>query len=52
MVFKGIVKCTFAVPVLFIFAAAAALVLFAFAAACLMSYKIKKIAPKTMLARE
>lgn len=48
----GIVKCTFTVPVPFIAAAAAALVLFAFASACLMSYKIKKIAPKTMLARE
>lgn len=48
----GIVKCTFTVPIPFIAAAAAALVLFAFASACLMSYKIKKIVPRTMLARE
>lgn len=48
----GIVKCTFAVPVPLIAAAAAALVLFAFASACLMSYKIKKIVPRTMLAGE
>lgn len=48
----GIVKCTFAVPVGFIMAAAIGLIIFAFAIACLLSLKIKKIAPRELLAGE
>ena len=45
----GIVRCTFTVPVGFIMAAGVGLVLFAFATACLLSLKIRKIAPKALL---
>lgn len=45
----GIVRCTFTVPVGFITAAGIGLVLFAFATACLLSLKIRKIAPKALL---
>lgn len=48
----GIVKCTFAVPVGFIAAAGAGLDLLAFAIACLMSLRIKRIAPRGLLADE
>ena len=48
----GIVKCTFTVPVGFIIIAGAGLVLFAFGAACLLSLKIKKIAPQALLTGE
>lgn len=48
----GIVKCTFAVPAGFILAVGIGLVLFAFAMACLLSLKIRKIAPRTLLAGE
>lgn len=48
----GIVKCTFTVPVVFITAAGAGLVLFAFGTACLLSLKIRKIAPRILLAGE
>lgn len=48
----GIVKCTFSVPVGFIAAAGAGLVVFAFAIACLLSLKIRKITPRTLLAGE
>lgn len=48
----GIVKCTFTVPVGFITAAGIGLILFAFAAACLLSLRIRKIAPRAMLAGE
>lgn len=48
----GIVKCMFTVPPLFIIIAGAALILFAFAAACLMSLRIKKIAPRTLISGE
>ena len=48
----GIVKCTFAVPVGFITAAGISLILLSFAIACLLSLKIKKIAPRTLLAGE
>ncbi len=45
----GIVKCTFTVPVWFVMAGGAGLIVFAFAAACLMSLRIRKIAPKELL---
>ncbi len=48
----GIVKCTFTVPVGFITAGGAGLVLFAFLSACLMSNRIRKIAPTSLLAGE
>jgi len=48
----GIVKCTFAVPVGFITAAGIGLILFAFATACLLSLKIRKIAPRALLSGE
>ncbi len=48
----GIVKCSFAVPVGFVAAAGAGIMVFAFAAACLMSLKIRKIAPRSLLAGE
>lgn len=48
----GIVKCTFIVPVPMIAAAGAGLVFIAFAIACAMSLKIKRIAPRTLLAGE
>lgn len=48
----GIVKCTFTVPVGFIVAAGAGLVLFAFATVCLLSLKIRKIAPRELLCGE
>lgn len=48
----GIVKCTFTVPAGFIAAAGVGLVLFAFATLCLLSLKIKKIAPRALLSGE
>lgn len=48
----GIVKCTFTVPVGFIIIAGICLVLFAFATVCLLSLKIRKIAPRALLAEE
>lgn len=48
----GIVECTFTVPAGFNVAAGAGLDVFAFASACLMSMKIRKIAPETLLAGE
>lgn len=48
----GIVKCTFAIPVGFIAAAGAGLVLFAFAAVCLLSLRIRRIAPRVLLSGE
>ncbi|MCI9153007.1 MAG: FtsX-like permease family protein [Ruminococcus sp.] len=48
----GIVKCTFSIPVGFSIAAGAGLIVFAFAAACLLSMKIRKIAPRTLLTGE
>lgn len=48
----GIVKCTFAIPVGFITVAGAGLILFAFGAVCLLSLKIRKITPRTLLAGE
>ena len=48
----GVVKCTFALPIGFIVGAGFGLILFAFAFACLMSLKIKKIAPRNLLVGE
>ncbi|MCI8550555.1 MAG: ABC transporter permease [Lachnospiraceae bacterium] len=48
----GIVKCTFTVPVGFVIMAGAGLILFTFGAACLLSLKIKRIAPRALLAGE
>lgn len=48
----GIVKCTFTVPVGFIAAAGAGLVLLAFGIACLLSLRIRKIAPCALLVGE
>lgn len=48
----GIVKCTFSVPVVFSVIAGCGLILFAFAFACLLSLKIKKIAPRNLLVGE
>lgn len=45
----GIVKCTFTVPVGLITAGGAGLIMFAFLAACLLSLKVRRIAPKTLL---
>lgn len=48
----GIVKCTFIVPAGFITAGGIGLVLFSFGIACLLSLKIRKIAPRALLAGE
>ncbi len=48
----GIVKCTFVLPVVFCVIAGVGLVLFAFAFACLLSLKVKKIAPRALLTNE
>lgn len=48
----GIVKCTFTLSVPFIAAAGAGLILFAFLTVCLLSLKIRKIAPKELLTGE
>ena len=48
----SIVKCTFAVPVGLIAAAGVGLVLFTFGMLCLLSLRIKKITPKTLLLGE
>lgn len=48
----GIVKCTFTVPLMFNIFAGIGLVLFAFAAACLMSLRIKKLAPRALISGE
>ncbi len=48
----GIVKCMFAVPLYFNIIAGAGLILFAFAATCLMSLRVKKITPRTLLSGE
>lgn len=48
----GIVKCRFAVPVGFVAAAGCGLVLFAFAVSCLLSLKIREIAPRNLLVGE
>lgn len=48
----GMVKCTYAVPAGFISAAGAGVVLFAFAIVCLLSLRIRKIAPEVLLTGE
>lgn len=48
----GIVKCTFAVPVGLNVTLGIGLMLFAFVAACLMSLRVKKIAPRELLSGE
>ena len=48
----GIVKCTFTVPGGFIAAAGVGLALFAFGMLCLLSLKIRKIAPRALLLGE
>lgn len=48
----GIVKCNFSLPMGIIAAAGMGMVLFSFAVACLLSLKIKKIAPQTLLVGE
>lgn len=48
----GVVKCTFTLPIGLITAAGIALVLFAFAFTCLLSLKIRKIAPRALLVNE
>ena len=48
----GIVKCTFIVPAGFVAAAGAGLVALAFGTSCLLSLKIRKIAPRELLSGE
>lgn len=48
----GIVKCTFEVSTLFNVIAGIGLVLFAFGSACLMSLRVRKIAPRELLSGE
>ena len=48
----GIVKCTFAIPIGLVTILGIGLVLFAFMMACLLSIKIKKIAPRELLVGE
>lgn len=48
----GIVKCTFDIPIAFATFAGIGLILLSFGIACLLSLKIKKIAPRTLLSGE
>ena len=48
----GILKCSFAVPAGFITVAGLVLIILSFVIACLLSLKIKKIAPRTLLVGE
>ena len=48
----GILKCTFTVPAGFIAGAGIGLILLSFGIACLLSLKIKKIAPRNLLVGE
>ncbi len=48
----GIVECTFTVPAGYTVAAGIGIIVFAFATACLLSIKIRKIAPRTLLTGE
>lgn len=48
----GIVKCTFVIPADYILGAGAGLVLATFLFACLLSLRIRKIAPRELLAEE
>ncbi|MDE7161379.1 MAG: ABC transporter permease, partial [Anaeroplasmataceae bacterium] len=48
----GIVKCTFNIPILFATIAGIGLILLSFGLACLLSLKVKKIAPRALLTGE
>ena len=48
----GIVKCTFDIPVAFVAVVGIVLILLSFGITCLLSLKVKKIAPRTLLAGE
>lgn len=48
----GIVKCTFAIPVAFSVFGGIGLILLSFGIACLLSLKVKKIAPRNLLVGE
>ncbi len=48
----GIVKCTFNIPVVFATVAGIGIILLSFGIACLLSLKIKKIAPRNLLVEE
>ena len=48
----GIVKCTFNIPVVFAAVAGIGLILLSFGIACLLSLKVKKIAPRILLTGE
>lgn len=48
----GIVKCTFNIPIVFSAVAGIGLILLSFGIACLLSLKIKKIAPRSLLVGE
>ena len=48
----GIVKCTFDIPVVFATLAGIGLMLLSFGIACLLSLKVKKIAPRNLLVGE
>ncbi len=48
----GIVKCTFGIPVVFSAIAGIGIILVSFGMACLLSLKVRKIAPRALLAGE
>ncbi len=48
----GVIKCTFGIPVAFSAIAGVVLILLSFGIACLLSLKIRKIAPKVLIAGE
>ena len=48
----GIMKCTFEVPLLFSSLAGIGLIMLSFGIACLLSLKVRKIAPRSLLAGE
>ena len=48
----GIVECTFRIPVRFIVLAGMGLAAFAFGVLCLLSLKVRRIAPRTLLVQE
>lgn len=48
----GIVKCTFDIPILFTVIAGLGFILLSFGIACLLSLRIKKIAPRSLLVGE
>ncbi|MDE7263508.1 MAG: ABC transporter permease [Anaeroplasmataceae bacterium] len=48
----GIVKCTFDIPITFVIIAGIVLIFLSFGIACLLSLKVKKIAPRELLVGE